>query len=176
LVTVKMPKTPISWTLAALVAGCAAKTGTPALESSVAAAPVRPPLVSLQRDRCIGWCPAYRVDIDVDGAVRYEGRGNVCRDEASDRLTPWKLEALREAITRSNFANLREHCCDCPVNDNATTTITVSDPPPAKTVVDAAYPCPGAPLSISKLADEIDEIVDIERWIGTDEERRTRCF
>jgi hypothetical protein len=173
LVTVK---TPISWMLAVLVAGCAARSGTPPLESPAAAPPMRAPLVSLQRDRCIGWCPAYRVDVDVDGAVRYEGHGNVCRDAASDQLSPWKLAALREAITRSNFAYTREHCCDCPVSDTPTTTITVSDPPPAKTIVDAAYPCPGAPLSVSKLADEIDEIVDIERWIGTPEERRIRCF
>jgi hypothetical protein len=48
--------------------------------------------------------------------------------------------------------------------------------PPAKTIVDAGDPCPGAPLTISELADDIDQIVDIERWIGTADARKNCWF
>jgi len=168
-------KLPRTVTLVVLLAGCSARGGAPAVKSPPTA-PGRPLLVSLQRDSCFGWCPAYRVDIDVDGTVRYEGRGAVCKDEASDRLPSAKLQALRAAIARSNFASTPEHCCDCPVSDVSAATITVADPPPAKTIVDAGDSCPGAPLSISKLADDIDAIVDIERWIGTDDERQNCWF
>ena len=164
-------KVPVALLCGVVLVGCATRTPTLAARSLPAPAA---PLVSLERERCFGWCPAYRIDIDVDGRVRYEGRGHVCKDEASDRLTAAKLAALRAAIARSSFATTPEHCCDCPVSDSPTITITVSDPPPAKTIVDAGDSCPGAPLTISKLADDIDAIVDIERWIGTDEER-THC-
>ena len=147
-------KTPVALLCGLLLAGCATPARTPVPQSPRRAAPAAPPLVSLQRDKCFGWS-AYRLDIYIDGTVRYEGRGHVCKDEASDRLTSAKTAALRAAITRSNFATTPEHCCDCPVSDSPTTTITVSDPPPAKTIVDAGSPCPDAPLTISKLADDI---------------------
>ena len=168
-------KIPIALLVGVLLVGCSTRTPAPTARSPPAQpAPAR--LVSLERERCFGWCPAYRLDIYVNGTVLYEGHAHVCKDEASDRLTSAKLAALRAAITRSNFATTPEHCCDCPVSDSPTTTITVSDPPPAKTIVDAGSPCPDAPLTISKLADDIDAIVDIERWIGTNEERENCWF
>src|SRR5262245_61810660 len=97
-------KTPMPMPLSfvAAIVGCAAGSGAPPARSPPAP-PAHALLVSLQRDSCFGWCPAYRLDIDVDGTVRYEGRSHVCKDEASEQLPPAKVAALRAAITRSNF-------------------------------------------------------------------------
>lgn len=50
-------------------------------------------------------------------------------------------------------------------------TLTVADPPPLKTVVDT-YGCEGRSTPVRALADTIDRIVNIERWIGTRDERK----
>lgn len=125
--------------------------------------------MTLQRDPCFGFCPAYRLDIDTDGRVRYEGRANVCKDEAVEQLPPAKVAELRAAIARSRFASIPEHCCDEPCSDTSLLTVAVAEPPPARTLVDSD--CYNRPTPIQDLADAIDKIVDITHWIGTEEER-----
>jgi len=157
----------------ALLTGCPAR-GTPRPAHPTAGARPSGTLVSLQRDRCFGTCPAYRLDIDTDGTVRYEGRANVCKDEATERLPPAKLADLRTAIGRSRFASIPEHCCDEPCSDTSLLTVTVADPPPARTLLDSD--CYSRPTPIQDLANAIEKIVDIEHWIGTDEERSHCTF
>ena len=128
--------------------------------------------VGLDRDICFGTCPAYKIEIDRDGAVRYTGRADVCEPgPISGRLSDDQMNKLRTAISTSGFAAIPEHCCDCPVSDTPTITLTVGDPPPLKTVVDS-YGCEGGTTPVEALADTIDRIVGIERWIGTKEERK----
>jgi len=155
--------------LAALLAGCVTGSGAPAPRATTTA-PAQRLLVALERERCFGACPAYRLEIDTDGAVRYEGRWNVCKDGASGRLSREKLAELRATIARSGFATTPVHCCDCPTADTGGLTLTVAEPAPPKTIVDAEL-CEGAPTTVRDLAQAIDAIVDIERWIGTDEDR-----
>jgi hypothetical protein len=153
--------------LAAVLAGCVAASGAPA--RTPAPAPARL-VVSLERERCFGACPAYKVEIDTDGAVRYEGRWHVCKDLAGDRLTADELTQLRAAIRRSGFATTPVHCCDCPVADSSLLTLTVADSGIPKTIVDAEF-CEGAPTTIRELARTIDALVVVERWTCPEGER-----
>jgi hypothetical protein len=167
-------KTPAAFLLLGLVAGCTARAPGPVAKPA-RTADVRGGLVSLERDTCYGSCPAYRLEIDTDGTVRYVGRSDVCKDEAVDRLPAAKLAELRTAIARSGFAHAREDCCDCPVSDSPTIRLTVADPPPAKTIIDSGGDCPGAPTTVRDLAEAIDTIVGVERWIGVRGEDGRHC-
>jgi uncharacterized protein DUF6438 len=161
---------PIIVMLAALLAGCASRGGAPVAKSPAGVTPPPALLVSLQRDRCFGSCPAYRLEIDTDGAVRFDARAYLCTEgPEAFRLPPETVAALRAAIARSGFATTPEHCCDCPIADTSDLTLTVADRAPPKTIVDSD--CAEAPTTVRDLAQAIEAIVGIERWIGTKEER-----
>ena len=133
-------------------------------------------LVRLDRAICLGTCPAYTIVVDHSGAIRFHGQSNVCEPgEIAERLSSEQVSNLRTAIAESGFASTPEHCCDCNVTDTPTITLTVADPPPARTIVDT-YGCEEASTPVQRLAERIDAIVRIERWIGTEEERKKCRF
>jgi hypothetical protein len=75
------------------------------------------PLIRLARTgKCLGSCPTYSVDVDVDGRVRYWGGANVMTvGPATGQLTPEALLQLRSAIGRASHVKMpRERCaCGC---------------------------------------------------------------
>jgi hypothetical protein len=130
-------------------------------------------LVRLERTPCFGTCPAYVVEVDLDGTVRYEGRRHVVTlGAAVGKVGPEGLQSLREAFRLARFRELPRHCCDCfDVTDQPGATTTLVDGRWPKTIVDYRG-CRKAPDSLRSLEDEIDRIVGVERWIGTLDERR----
>jgi hypothetical protein len=81
------------------------------------------------------------------------------------------LERLRRAVSRSEFARLDEHCCDCPGStDHPWAYISNADATGLKAI--ARYDgCPSAPESVTNLEDDILSVVRISRWIGTERQR-----
>ena len=125
---------------------------------------------------CLGWCPVYVVEIDIDGVVTYQGRDYVMtQGPATGELTDNKLRSLREAVVRSRQVQMpREQCaCGC-VTDAPYVELTTWD----KGVPRAVHydeGCEQVPPAIQALEREIDRVVDIARWIGTREARKA-CF
>jgi hypothetical protein len=163
----------MTWLAVALaaLAGCAAGAAAPSPRMQ-APAPAAPPasaepgalLLSLERTPCEGTCPAYRIDVGVDGTVRYDGHFCVhTLGRAAGYVSPEKIEALRAAITRANFSNLARRCCVCDWDDDPTINITVADPPPARSVENACG-FTGPAATVRDLADAIDTIVNTAQW------------
>ena len=126
----------------------------------------KPLLLRLERTPCFGSCPAYSVDVDTDGAVRFEGELHVATDMASGHLDPLAIAALRAAIERSQFWTTPEKCCDCPDwTDAPGARLTIGDGHPPKTIYDY-HGCEATPKAIRELEDSIDDIIGIEKWTG----------
>jgi hypothetical protein len=129
-------------------------------------------LLRLDRGGCLGSCPAYIVEVDTDGTVRYEGEFHVAMEgTASGRLELTTIATLRAAIDQSEFWNTPGNCCDCRgVTDAPYVSITLADGRPVKTIRDY-HGCEATPKRIRDLEDSIDRIIGTERWTGTREER-----
>ena len=156
------------------LAACSTTTASSSGAKSGVAAGKSASLVRLERGSCFGKCPSYVLEVDNDGQVRFEGALHVCTaGRVSKQLEPAKLQEIRSAITRSNFATIPIHCCDCPVSDTSIITLTVADSARAKTILDTEG-CEGGSASVRALANAIDDIVGTKHWIEWNEEGN-RC-
>jgi hypothetical protein len=145
--------------------GGAESRGVPAAASSGL-------LLRLERTLCFGSCPDYRVEVDTDGTVRYEGNLYVrTAGKASGHLDRAEVAALRGAIDQARFAETPVKCCDCLDSTDAPfVKITVVDGHPPKTI-DDYHGCEATPKSIRELEDSIDRIIGTKKWIGPEVER-----
>ena len=109
-----------------------AASGTPSADSIV-----------LERTRCFGTCPAYRIRLAGTGEVAFESRnpGDSGR-VASDRVTPEAVRGLLAQATALGFdslpdvvANDKQLCAD-QATDHLTVTVTLFRPAGAKRVED----------------------------------------
>jgi hypothetical protein len=168
---------------AAALAACATPGPAPAAATATRLSPAAPAtpqaaetplalgrlLLSFERSACEGTCPAYRIDVDVEGVVRYEGRFCVhTLGRAVARLPPEKVEALRAAIARADFSRLAERCCVCEFDDAPTVTITVADPAPPRSVENVCG-SEGRAGVVRDLANAIDDVVGTARWTAGDQ-------
>ncbi len=171
----KLARVALLMTVACAAAGHRAKDqvvgASPGLSAS-AGAPKQEVLLRMVRTGCLGWCPEYTVEVDADGAVRYEGIGYVLTGgSATGRLTAASMATLRQAIDQAKFWSLPIKCCDCyDVTDSPSVKMTVTDARSAKTI-DDYHGCNATPKAMRDLEDSVDRIVDIEQWIGTDAQR-----
>jgi hypothetical protein len=152
----------IAFVAVAIGAGACATAGPP---------PARTPdglLVSVERIAAAGGWPGYKVEVDLDGTVRYEGRECVrTLGRAMARVAPEKLALIRAAIARANFADLAARCCVCELDYPPMVTITVADRAPPRTVENVCGTTGRAGM-VGALAKEIDTIVETVRWVGND--------
>lgn len=141
--------------------------------------PKTPPLIRLARagiGKCPGLCPTYSVEVDVEGGVTYEGVIKVKTiGPATGHLSPEALQQLRTLMAKASQAKFpSDHCaCGC-VKDAPTVNVTTWSKSTPKTV---AYDkgCERAPHALRVLEDAVDDLVGIDRWIGTIQQRRL-CF
>lgn len=134
-------------------------------------------LLRMERSACFGWCPDYVVEIDTDGSVRYRGYDYVLmRGDAEGRITPGAVADLHKALEQADFAGLPSDCCHCvDMTDAPSVVLTVGDGLFSKTINDY-HGCLATPKSMRDLENEIDRIVDIEKWIGTEEQIQACLF
>lgn len=134
------------------------------------------PLARLERTLCLGWCPVYAVEIDIDGQVAYKGRDFVMtQGAATGELSDDRLRSLRAAVLRFRQVQMPQEQCACGcVTDVPYVELTTWDKGVPRTVhYDEG--CEQVPPAIQALEGEIDRVVDIERWIGT-REAQEACF
>jgi|SRR5882672_3222474 len=137
----------------------------------------KPPLVRLARaGACPRWCPTYSVDVDVDGGVTYTGGSNVMTvGPAAGHLTPDELRQLRAVMGKASQAKMptQQCACGCVTNTPVVYLTTWDKIIPRTVMYDEG--CEQAPHAIRVLEDAVDDLVGIERWIGTLQQRRL-CF
>ncbi len=129
-------------------------------------------VASLERTACFGWCPVYKITIFADGTMKYVGTNFVKQaGERTAKLKPAQLAALRAAFADAHYFDLQDDYTRRDVTDNPSTFTSSSDGTRSKTVRHY-YGDRSAPAALTKLEDEIDSIVQIDRFIGTRAERQ----
>jgi len=133
----------------------------------------------LERSRCFGFCPAYRLSLRADGSVTFASRnpGDTART-ATDSISPEQLGQLVQEAERIGFFELPPDILKdstlCPVaaTDHPSATVTIFRADSAHRVVDYL----GCRFASDASATErlealrhfesaIDSVAQSERWV-----------
>jgi hypothetical protein len=129
---------------------------------------------SLQRTACYGWCPIYAVEIYSDGRVHYHGERFVKQTgDADGKITSDQLADLDAAFVAAGYLGMKDSYEDYQITDMPSAITSYAKDGVTKTVKHY-YGDRSAPDALTKLESDIDRIVNIQQWIGTDDERRNR--
>ena len=144
------------------LAGCqrasAPRPGTTGVDSLV-----------LERTRCFGSCPAYRLSIASTGAVRFRSRnpGDTART-ASDSVDPAAFRLLMDEAARIGFRALPDEIaesrlCGRMASDASSVIVTLFGAEGNKRVDDYRG-CHGGPRPLRDFQDRIDSVAGSRRW------------
>lgn len=146
--------------LAAVWMVACAPTAAPAEEG--------PLQITLQRTECFGYCPAYTVTIDGDGAVTYEGRSFVnVTGRQTAQIPSADVTRLLERFDAVGFDQLNDEYRGA-MTDLPTTTITLTRNGRTKLLVDYGGTSVGMPREVRDLQAEIDRVAGTARWVLRD--------
>ena len=129
--------------------------------------------VTLVRTECFGTCPSYKLTIDADGGVVFEGINHVkMKGRHKGQISKEKIQLLMNEINHAKFFSLRNNytsgksVCAELVTDNPTTTTSLKMGGRSKTV-QHYHGCSGpkVPKHLDLLEDKIDEIAHSIQWI-----------
>lgn len=149
--------------LFALLGACALLACAPA-----PAAEARDVSITLARSACFGSCPTYRVTINGDGAVVYQGSSSVgTTGRQTAQIEPAAVAALVRRFDEIGFDNLRDEYRGG-MTDIPTYTITLVRDGRTKRVVDYGGLSAGMPRAVRELQDEIDRVANTSRWVLRD--------
>lgn len=133
----------------------------------------RDTVITLERTRCYGMCPSYKITISADGSVTFEGRHFVKEvGIVKSTISRERLQELLAAFDRINYFSLRSQYED--VGDGCKGVVT--DHPSALTFiktngksksVNHYYGCRGVEVldELTKLEQAIDDAVNSAQWI-----------
>lgn len=145
--------------------------GSPSEQSSGQVPPDT--LITLERTRCYGMCPSYKITISADGSVIFEGRHFVKETGiAKSTISEEQLRELLAAFEEINYFRLRDRYED----DGDGCVGVVTDHPSAFTSirihgksksVKHYLGCRGVQglEELKKLEDAIDAAVNSAQWI-----------
>jgi len=127
-----------------------------------------PMQITLQRTECYGYCPAYTVTIDGDGAIAYEGRSfvNIVGRQTA-QIAPAEVAGLLERFDAIGFDDLNDEYRGM-MTDLPTTSITLTRNGRTKTLVDYGGTSAGMPAAVRELQAEIDRVAGTARWVLRD--------
>ena len=134
-------------------------------------------LITLERTVCFGSCPIYKLTVDADGTVTFEGRRNVkVKGFVKDRLPRDDLRNLILAFEAASFFTLNDSYQTekdgCPEvwTDNPTAITSIRMNHKTKTI-SHYYGCQTGrgtaiyPNGLTNLEAQIDKIVGTDKWI-----------
>jgi hypothetical protein len=130
------------------------------------------PVITLERTRCYGTCPAYTLQILEDGTVLYEGEDFVrVKGKAKGRVTKDALRELIREFEKIDYAHLEDEYVEgknCPQawTDHPAATTSLNWKGKQKTVLHY-HGCKGLPIlaDLTALENKIDEVVNTNQWI-----------
>jgi hypothetical protein len=133
----------------------------------------REPLATLERTRCFGTCPVYRVTILRDGTVEYVGGQYVkVQGRATGHISAEQLAQLCRLFQQSGYLQFRDSYERVDVTDQPSAYTSYSPAPGRTRSVRHYLGDRSAPRALIDVEEGIDRIVHIEQWIGTPEERQ----
>lgn len=110
--------------------------------------------------------PDYLVELNSDGTGRFIGHSDVCaKGEVPFQVPSATVEEARRLLRASHlFDHPLPPCERCCVTDVPPVAIYFWDPPPGRSVGDAA--CPTERREVWRLADDLDELLNVKQWVG----------
>ena len=124
--------------------------------------------ILLERSICYGTCPAYRVEIDGDGSVVFEGGSNVAvQGRQTDHVGGDAVHDLYARFRQADFFWLLDSY-SAPITDLPTYRVTIFYDGHSKTVADYAGAVIGMPMAVVDLERRIDDVANTARWIKLD--------
>ena len=127
--------------------------------------------------------PAYKIYISSDRTLVYEGiEGVKTKGKITTKITDIQFQQLMEAFKNAGFSSLRnsynlKNGCTSGTSDSAWVTITLRSGTSVKSI-DHYLGCYGGNTkfvrgltALTRLEKRIHNILNIEQWIGTEEER-----
>ena len=117
--------------------------------------------ITLERIGCLGSCPDYKLTIDGNGTVRYEGHAYVMvEDIRKTKIPSSAVQILIEELRNQDFFHWpekQEVCVDFP-EVHLTATLNGQ----RKHVLEGC----NTPGKVLQFAKEVDRISGAERWVG----------
>ena len=145
----------------------------PASPSTSPAATAHELIATLERTECHGFCPVYSVTVYRDGALEYQGTRHVkLIGPATGHVSPDQIAALDRLFQSKGYLGLQDSYTSHTVTDlpSIKTSYTPAGQPTKS--VDHYRGDRSAPEALTEIENGVDDIVQINQWIGTDEERR----
>lgn len=129
-------------------------------------------LATLERGPCFGFCPVYKVAVFTDGTVEYEGDKFVkLTGPHEGKIGLDKVSALRDLFEKSGYAQWQDAYEQMTVTDLPTAVTSYTKDGSTKTIRHYLGDRT-APPQLTEVEDGFDKIIEIQQWIGTDEERQ----
>lgn len=167
----RFPMLVLAWSFA----GCArppAPASAPVSAVQSSAAPTDSAVLTLERTPCFGTCPVYRVTASASGTVRFEGKSHVSHPgSAVGQISKARLDSLLAELKAGGYFGLEEaYVVGSPACGNAATdlpTVTTSVTLDGLTKrIEHYRGCTGAPQTLSRLEERIDEVLNSAQWTG----------
>jgi Domain of unknown function (DUF6438) len=150
-----------------IVSACAPRNTIPPQENSSSA-----PVITLERTACFGSCPVYRLAVDEEGKVSYQGTAHVrAIGQAEGRVAPERVQALLSELERAGYLSfapryaLGEPACGRYATDLPSAISSITTRGQTKRI-EHDHGCGAAPGALTVLEQRIDEVLGSARWTG----------
>ena len=130
-------------------------------------------MARLERTACLGNCPMYKLTVFSDGQVEFVGEQFVkVKGKAQGQLTPQQLKALQDAFRDSGYFDLKGNFGCYEMTDHPWAHTEYSDGA-RRRKIEHYHGCGSVKqgATLTKLEDQIDQITNSVRWLGTESER-----
>jgi len=118
-------------------------------------------IVTLERTECYGPCPVYKLTIDGNGGVIYEGEKYVkTKGKKTSKISLNKVKELVETFYTLDYFSLNDSYYG-DITDLATVVTSISINGTTKRVIDYY----GAPERLYQIENKIDEVANSKQWI-----------
>lgn len=134
--------------------------------------------IVLERSVCYGFCPAYRLTVTRDGAVRFVTTARSDTVQRADTIAPRSVAWLASEAHRAGFYALPrdiardKELCPMAATDQSTATVTIFHAESAHSVVDYHGCYMGHDLSVAsplprlrRFENAIDSVAGSKRWL-----------
>jgi hypothetical protein len=122
--------------------------------------------VTLERGACFGACPEYRVSIDADGAVAFEGRRFVRHVGAAEaQIDVRDVARLLQAFEDADVFALRDESV-AQVTDLPSYELTVVIDGRRKSIRDYGGLMIDMPPVVEELQNQVDRVAGTARWVA----------
>ena len=153
-----------------LASATLAQTAAPALDS-LKPDQLKSMVIAFERTGCYGTCPAYKLTINGDGRVEYNGIRYVkAIGKKSGTVDEAGLRTILTAFSKANFFSVGKEVgsreCDCRQCTDLPTAITEISVANAKHNVEHYHGCGCASKELWDLEETIDRVVKVDQWTG----------